>query len=463
MIMRFLLLLLASLSLSTSFAEEDTMESAAASLRSDLDAALEELAVLRDGIAEEKVPLVREKNRLQSELLAKRREFERMQRLRDNRSVDLDALQGELKSRKDEIEYIGSLLSEYLQRFEAGIHVSELQLYQGKIREVQAESGESDPFHSENRRNQLAAVFTTLERLESMIGGTSFEGEALADGGNLEKGRFSAVGPIVIFSAGNNGSSGLVTRRAGSLRPNVLPLGKNFSVGIHDLTRTGAGDLPVDPTLGNALKRASTRTTFWEHIQKGGIVMIPILLLALVALVVAITKWIQMSRIRSVSSATLQSILDELKRGEHEKATAIARSVTGPVGEVLASAVENAHEKKELIEEILFERMLHAQPKLERFLPFIALTAATAPLLGLLGTVTGMINTFQLITIFGTGDAKTLSGGISEALITTEFGLCIAIAALLAHALLSRKTKAILASMEQAGIGFINGLSSETD
>ena len=91
-------------------------------------------------------------------------------------------------------------------------------------------------------------------------------------------------------------------------------------------------------------------------------------------------------------------------------------------------------------------------------LPFIAIAAASAPLLGLLGTVTGIINTFKLITVFGSGDVKTLSGGISEALITTEFGLIIAIPSLLLHAFLSRKAKGIVHRMETTAVAFLNKL-----
>ena len=101
-------------------------------------------------------------------------------------------------------------------------------------------------------------------------------------------------------------------------------------------------------------------------------------------------------------------------------------------------------------------------PKLERLLPFLSLTAATSPLLGLLGTVTGMINTFKLITVFGTGAPKRLSSGISEALVTPEYGLIIAVPCLLLFALLSRKAKGILASMEQTAVGFVNGLAVKT-
>ena len=89
-------------------------------------------------------------------------------------------------------------------------------------------------------------------------------------------------------------------------------------------------------------------------------------------------------------------------------------------------------------------------------LPFVAISAAAAPLLGLLGTVTGIMNTFSMIEIYGTGDVKTLSGGISEALITTEYGLIVAIPSLLLHAYLSSKARKISNRMETTGIAFLN-------
>jgi cytochrome bd-type quinol oxidase subunit 1 len=107
----------------------------------------------------------------------------------------------------------------------------------------------------------------------------------------------------------------------------------------------------------------------------------------------------------------------------------------------------------------MYEVMLTRRLKLERMLPFISICAASAPLLGLLGTVTGIINTFKLITVFGSGDVKTLSGGISEALITTECGLIVAIPSLLLHAFLSRKARGIISSMETASVAFVNQVS----
>jgi biopolymer transport protein ExbB len=123
------------------------------------------------------------------------------------------------------------------------------------------------------------------------------------------------------------------------------------------------------------------------------------------------------------------------------------------------AAVEHADESIELVEEVMYESMLSTQPRLERFLNVIAVTAATAPLLGLLGTVTGIIKTFKLMKVFGAGDPKPLISGISEALITTELGLVLAIPALVIHALLSRRVAAVLSRMEKLSVAFLNGLA----
>ena len=115
----------------------------------------------------------------------------------------------------------------------------------------------------------------------------------------------------------------------------------------------------------------------------------------------------------------------------------------------------------DVVEEVLYEQLIGVQNKLQSWLPFIAITAATAPLLGLLGTVSGMIRTFNVITISGTGDAKPLAGGISEALVTTLFGLIVAIPALIIHALLSRRCQGIFQNTEKLGLTFVNGLRNK--
>ena len=180
--------------------------------------------------------------------------------------------------------------------------------------------------------------------------------------------------------------------------------------------------------------------------------------LGFAALVIGVLKWIQLSRFRLAKESDLRTVLRHIEQGSSEKALAHARTLPGPAGELLATAVEHCEEKKEYIEEILYERILAARTKLERGIPFLALTATTGPLLGLLGTVMGMIATFKLISSFGSGDPKVLAAGISEALIATASGMSVAIPSLLFHALLNRMAKGIIASMEQTSVGFINGV-----
>ena len=113
-------------------------------------------------------------------------------------------------------------------------------------------------------------------------------------------------------------------------------------------------------------------------------------------------------------------------------------------------------EPRDLVEEVMFEQVLTERLKLQSWLPFVAICATSAPLLGLLGTVTGMIQTFDVITEFGTSDAKLLSGGIATALVTTELGLIVAIPCLLFGSLLNGWADRLKDDMEKAALKVIN-------
>ena len=109
----------------------------------------------------------------------------------------------------------------------------------------------------------------------------------------------------------------------------------------------------------------------------------------------------------------------------------------------------------------LDETILREIPSIERGLPVLAILAAIAPLLGLLGTVTGMIETFQSITLFGTGDPKLMSGGISQALVTTELGLAVAIPVLLIHSSLSSKSNRLVQVLDEESAAIVARLAEE--
>jgi biopolymer transport protein ExbB len=350
------------------------------------------------------------------------------------------------------------LLIEYAARFETRIHVAEVTRYAEVVAESKLAPSRGDASPAARLAGQLALLDASLERLLENVGGTRYAGKALTPAGRLESGQYALLGPVAFFASDDSANAGVAELRLGSPQPRSIELGDRHAPAIRSLAAQGAGEVPIDPTGGNALKIAEQRDSVVGHMLKGGPVMIPILLLGLTATVIAVLKWLQLARIHGVTPMDLQKVLAHLRRGERDAAEGLARKVRGPVGDLLAAAVAHAREQKDYLEEVLYEKMIEARPKLERLLPVIALTAAAAPLLGLLGTVTGMINTFNMITIFGAGDPRTLSGGISEALITTEFGLIVAIPALLLHAFISRKVKGVLGSMEQTTVAFINGV-----
>ncbi|RMG21080.1 MAG: MotA/TolQ/ExbB proton channel family protein, partial [Deltaproteobacteria bacterium] len=166
----------------------------------------------------------------------------------------------------------------------------------------------------------------------------------------------------------------------------------------------------------------------------------------------AFLLWRAGSRTREVVDAAAPLV----KLGQLEEAMAKCRSFPGAAARVLETTIRNLDRERDHLEDIVSEAVLHEAPTIERFGSTILVLAAVAPLLGLLGTVTGMISTFDIITEFGTGDPKLLSGGISEALITTELGLIVAIPTLLLGTLLSGRADTILGDLERAALRVMN-------
>jgi biopolymer transport protein ExbB len=432
----------------------------AESARVELQQALAELADVQAVIGAERLPLAQRLNRLEEELLSARQEYDKAQRAQDNRMVELGALRRDVERAREQTRFMSALLTEAVNRFESRIHISEVDRHADLLAEVKAAATHADWSPAQRLEGQAALLAASAERLEQAMGGVTFEGKALMSRGTYETGEYLVAGPMALFASRQSEAAGLAELRVGSPRPRVIEPTRPMRIMVRDLIEGRGENLPLDSTGGNALKIASTKDGLWAHVRKGGPVMVPILLLGLVATVISGIKWSHIARIRMIGPMDLQEILNHLRLGQREEARARVEQVRGPMGEMLGVALAHVDEPKEYLEEVMYEKMLDTKPRLEALLPVIALTAACAPLLGLLGTVTGMINTFNMISVFGAGDPRTLSGGISEALITTEFGLIVAIPALLMHAFLSRKVKGVMGSMEQTTVAFINGVET---
>ena len=472
-----------------------TFQGVSSNMQRQLEDSLTELAALREAIAAERTPMDRELSALEDELSSLRKKAKETNRRLDTSSRELVNLRETLQQRETQITYISNtLMGEYIREWQTRLHIAEAQHHASALKEAATAITDRDAKDLDALRAKLRILELSLERLESASGATVIEGTAVdSETGVAYEGKFVLLGPAALFVSRDGTVAGTADLKRDSLQPNVYrfrraadpaaetPTGWRAKLaeveawlGIAKtdddrsaqyeeqairLGTVGTGEFPLDPTLGNARLTAETEESLLEHIQKGGPIMKPIMGMALCALAVALWKFLTLLFVRRPSRSRMAAFLAAVGRGELGEAKSASLRLAGPTGAMLRNGTEVIGHPKELIEEIMFESVLRTRTKLESWLPFIAIAAASAPLLGLLGTVTGIINTFKMITLYGSGDVKSLSGGISEALITTEYGLIVAIPSLLLHAFLSRKARSAIHQMESAAMSFLNELS----
>ncbi|MBT8342605.1 MAG: biopolymer transporter [Desulfatitalea sp.] len=215
--------------------------------------------------------------------------------------------------------------------------------------------------------------------------------------------------------------------------------------------------VPMDVSRGGALRQLTHELSLWEQIPKGGPIVWPILLILAVGLVIIAERLFFLLRKRFNADALVERI-DALALEESWQACqAVCQANPGiPVARVVNAGICCSHLPREEMENALQEAILKEIPPMERFLSTLGMLAAIAPLLGLLGTVTGMIDTFHIITLHGTGDARLMSGGISEALVTTMLGLSVAIPLMLSQTLLNRAVDNRIGEMEEKAVALVN-------
>lgn len=219
----------------------------------------------------------------------------------------------------------------------------------------------------------------------------------------------------------------------------------------------GKGDtFPVDISNGAAFNRlAQEQKCIWDWMKAGGLLVWPIILVGMVAMALIIERFYALSRIRGNSDRNMEVILKMVSKGEWKQCRDFCHEQSQfPTCRIIGHTLKYMGNTREIIENAFQEGLLKELPMLERFLPTLHVLAAVAPLLGLLGTVTGMINTFQIITLYGTGDPRMMSGGISEALVTTQLGLAVAVPIMILHHVLERRVDKIIGDMEEKGTGF---------
>lgn len=209
---------------------------------------------------------------------------------------------------------------------------------------------------------------------------------------------------------------------------------------VSTLRNGGIQQIVVDPSRGVMLEQLANTPSFKDRIQAGGVVGKIILGLLGIGLIIALYRGVALL-------IAQQKIKRQLKNP--------TQAGDNPLGRILAVYDGEQNRSVEALELRLLEAVVDEQQGLEKGLSMLKLLAALAPMLGLLGTVTGMIETFQVITQFGNGDPKVMAGGISMALITTVLGLVAAMPLLLAHNVLSSQAENIRTILEKQGIGLV--------
>lgn len=196
-----------------------------------------------------------------------------------------------------------------------------------------------------------------------------------------------------------------------------------------------------------------------EIVIAGGWVMVPIILCSVVAAAIIIERLWTLQPARVVPRDLARQVWDWISRDQLTPQNLQTLRSSSALGQILAAGLNSRNQDRAVMKEIVEDTGRHVVHELERYLNTLGTIAAVSPLLGLLGTVTGMIRTFSALTAAaGTSDPSALAGGISEALITTAAGLMVAIPALVAHRYLRGRVDALVVQMEKDAIGLVEAL-----
>jgi len=311
-----------------------------------------------------------------------------------------------------------------------------------------------------NYPQTLKDIFSKTLKLTQDLSSVRIEdGEFYINDGSAQKAKLIHIGNIATYGVGSTVSGALV------------PAGDHkFKIWKDEFSAASAKALLNHSAIDNisifiyenANQEVSDKEekTILNIIDSAGIIGWVIVVLGVLGLLFLILRVIFL--LTSIGKKTLaQDTLTHLVNDGVEKTLEFLKSQKGSNARIMKATVRNIDRDREHIEDIISEALIHESTRLDKLNSTILIIAAVAPLLGLLGTVTGMIATFDIITEFGTGDPKLLSGGISIALVTTELGLIVAIPLLLGGNLLNSWAEGIKDNMEHSALHIVNEYSKQ--
>ena len=426
--MRPLLTTLLIMSASLASASISGFTAAKASAQADYERSKQELSKVQTEIAKEKEPLNRELARLEEKLRQLQDQYAPLTREVDTAELNFSNLKGQVKLAGEENLYLTNILDEYTKGFESKIHASEMQLYKPVLDKAKMASENDKTPLKERFLAQVELLRAAIKRLDDVIGGTRFAGKAVDSQGLVMDGTFAILGPMAFFATKGGLGSGIAMPQVGSPMPIIRSITPEINASIASLVETGKGLLPLDATLGGAIKDFVTKHTLLDTYKHGGPIMHPLLLVSILVFGTAMERIFFILREKKRrKQRDVVLLLDAVEAGQFDKAIALGGKSQDYVARALSHALEH-------VETNISDALgLAASLEIKRFKRgfFILDTGMTiAPLLGLLGTVTGMMASFASIGA-DMGAPSAITGGIAEALIATAFGLVIAMTGLI--------------------------------
>lgn len=398
------------------FAQTQSLDSVKASLISDIRIAQRKLEKSQAVIEEETLALSSELASLQQEVVELRQKNAAKRRLLDEQTLALSDIQSRLQQWKQQENYQKRLLLETLET--QSVSVTEIATLASDI-------------------NLLIPPFLTiLDTAQTQLQPSWFERKIVNRDGQYQMAIVLSIGNTHWFVQPELQRAGLLSNDW-----QITWVFEQFHTEqLLSLFELNSGYLPWDPTAGSLLKIEQSQETVLAHLSRGGVWVLPILAFGLFAILIALGKVWQLWRLPKLHPLLSQRI--EMLADSDEPMAALERlrmELHGAQQQLIDITLKCS--KGDQRDDRLLAYLLEYRQWLQTRLGAIAITASVAPLLGLLGTVSGMIETFNMMNLFGSGDPAVVSGGISKALITTELGLIVAIPALILHALLSRYIK----------------------
>ena len=384
-------------------------------------------------------------NKSQKELIAKaKREFERRQQenqplfaVTEKNKGEIAALEAQLKALVQEMGDLSSTYREFAGDFSAVMQDSMITAQFPERSEALQELAAGD---GQPTIDEIEALWLFLQQEMTEAGKVlTFETPVVVADGTAQSRTVLRVGT---FSAYADGDFLRYVPETGEL----LLLSRQPTTRLRDEAREFAesGDvapITLDPTRGSLLGMLAYTPSLRERIEQGGSIGLIILLLGAFGLLLTFWRTLYLGVVYLRMQSQLRNV-DKPSQGN-------------PLGRVLTAVEGVSLDEEELLQLKLDEAVLAEVPALERGNGLIKLLAATSPLLGLLGTVTGMILTFQAISLFGTGDPKLMAGGISQALVTTVLGLVVAIPLLFGHSLINTMSRSMIQRLDEQCAGVL--------